>query len=609
MAGGNRPDARQLWLISLLLAALAVVPYLPSLRGEFLTWDDNINFLENFGFRGLGWDNLRWMWSTTRMGHYIPLTWMTFGLDYTLWGMNPTGYHSVNLVLHAINTVLLFFLGKDLLERAGIPHPGMNSNVQLATAALAALFFAVHPLRVESVSWITERRDALSLLFMLVSIQQYLRYVTTGTRRGYVASLLLFMCALLSKGIAVTLPAVLLLLNLFPLRRIEPRRLRHGKHIAVELLPFFALSGAFSLLSVVALTPPAQLDPVGKVVVSVYSLVWYLWKTIVPTGLAPLYEMPERVNPLAPRFLLAYAGFAILCLALWRFRTRHAVIGAALAFVILIFPLLGVVQNGPQIVADRYTYHASPALGLLVAGSAAWIAGRKGLVILGAFIAAMFPLTWKQARIWRDSGSLWSRVVEIDSTSSVGHIAMGSLLFDRGRVLEAVDHYRLGLRYDPDYADGYNNLGVALAQLGRTPEAVEQYERAVAIRPGYADALNNLGIALARDGKLVEAIAKYRDALAADSTFSAAHTNWGNALVRLGRISEALPHYAAAVTLNPTDAFAELNWGAALAQQGDLEQAIPHFDRVLALQPDNADARAFRERAGEMLRARTPMAP
>ena len=589
-------SARVRWLVAAAVGILTVSAFLPSVQGEFVTWDDNRNFLENPHYRGLGWPQLRWMWSTTLLGHYIPLTWMSLGLDYALWGMNPVGYHAGNLILHAANAMLLFRLALTLFR---LSFPGVSDRrAFIAPAAIAALFFAIHPLRVESVAWITERRDMLSLLFLLLSIHAYLRSVTARDRNAYWTSVGLFICALLSKGVAVTLPAVLVCLNIFPLRRLHSVRWPELRILLVDIAPFAVLSAGFAMLSIIVLHPPEQLDVAGKVAVSLFSLAWYLWKTIWPSDLAPLYEMPQALDPWEPRFIAAYVAVAALAIGIWSVRTKRGALAAIAAFLCIIFPLLGVVQNGPQLVADRYTYHAAPALGLLLAGALyGWRQRTAGMAAAVAFIAVMFPLTWRQATIWRTSESLWSRVLQVDSTSSIGHIAMGGVLFHNGQVQRAVSHYERGLRYDPDYAEGYNNLGVALSQLGRFSEAASSYERAIALKPRYADAMTNLGIVLARQGRLDDAILRYREALDADSLFANAHTNWGNALVRQAKYSEAIEHYAIAIRMHPEDAAAELNWGVALAQSGDIAAAVPHFERAVALQPDSPDARAYLARA------------
>src|SRR5881628_2009526 len=298
------------WLLPVLIALVTVVPFLPTLDNQFVNWDDDDNLVDNPHYRGLGWTHLRWMW-TTHMGHYIPLTWMTFGLDYLLWGMNPLGYHLTNLLLHAANAVVFFFVALRILTRA-LPNPSERGEALAFSAGVAALVFAIHPLRVESVAWVTERRDVLSGLFYLSAILMYLRACERGARgRGwYWAAVGLFAGALLSKSMVVNLPFVLLILDVYPLRRLggfvgwwsEPAR-----RIYIEKIPFVLLAAAASAIAVMAQSSVhaaaslAQLSVPGRLAVAAYGLGFYPRKMVVPVNLSPLYELPRTVDPMAPR--------------------------------------------------------------------------------------------------------------------------------------------------------------------------------------------------------------------------------------------------------------------------------------------------------------------
>src|SRR2546427_480108 len=303
------------WLAPLLVVLFTLTAFLPALQNQFVNWDDKDNFLDNPHYRGLGWTHLRWMWTTHR-GHYIPLTWMTLGLDYLLWGMNPSGYHLTSLLLHAVNAVVFFLVVRRLLTRA-LPGPAERGHALAVAAGFAALVFAIHPLRVESVAWVTERRDVLSGLFYLSAILIYLWACEGGARgRGwYWLSVAVFVLALLSKSMVVNLPVVLLILNAYPLRRLggalgwwsEPAR-----RVYVEKIPFVLLAAAASAIAVMAPSSVhaaaslAQLSVPGRLAVSAYGLSFYLWKTVAPVNLSPLYEQPPTVNPWAPPFLLSY---------------------------------------------------------------------------------------------------------------------------------------------------------------------------------------------------------------------------------------------------------------------------------------------------------------
>src|SRR5207249_2055584 len=339
-----------LWLVPVLIALVTVAAFLPALQSQFVSWDDAENFLDNAHYRGLGWSPLRWMWTTHR-GHYIPLTWMTLGLDYLLWGMLPLGYHLTSLLLHAANAVVFFFVVRRILTRA-LRSPSERGHALAVSAGFAALVFAIHPLRVESVAWVTERRDVLSGLFYLLTILEYLR-ACEPEKRGrwwYWLSVVTFVCALLSKSMVVNLPVVLLILDVYPLRRLggaigwwsEPAR-----RVYVEKIPFVLLAAAASAIAFMAqfsaqtAASLAQLSVLGRLAVSAYGLSFYLGKLVVPVNLSPLYELPPTVNPGALPFILSYGlVLAITALVLVLRRRVPGLLATWLAYIVVLLPVL-----------------------------------------------------------------------------------------------------------------------------------------------------------------------------------------------------------------------------------------------------------------------------
>ena len=548
------------WLIPVLIVLVTSAAFLPALQNQFLRWDDHKNFLGNPHYRGLGWMHLRWMW-TTHLGHYIPLTWMTLGLDYVLWGMNPLGYHLTNLLLHAANAVLFYFVAFRILG-LGLPDPGDRRQADLVlSAGFAALVFAIHPLRVESVAWVTERRDVLSGLFYLSAILIYLRTCERGERgRGwYWAAVGLFACALLSKSMVVNLPIVLLILDVYPLRRLggatgwwsEPAR-----RVYVEKIPFVLLATAaaaiavMAQLSVHAAASLAQLSVPGRVAVSAYGLSFYLWKMVVPLNLSPLYPLSPIVNPWAMPFVLSYTMvLAITAIALALRRRVPGLPAAWSAYVVVLLPVLGIFQSGPQIAADRYTYLASLGWAILAGACLlfCWRISRTSttgtpttLPIAGVAIcvvAGLGVLTWNQVHIWHDSERLWTYTVAIHPNSSLAQFSLGIVLSAQGKPTEAIEHFQKGLQLRPDEPSAHTNLGVALIQQGKLADAIEHFRQAVRIYPD--------------------------DALA--------HTNWGSALIDLGKPSEAIEHYSKALRITPGLAEAQNGLGQALAQEQRLK--------------------------------------
>ncbi len=594
------------------IVAATFVAFLPVLDNGFVSWDDEKNFIYNPYFRGLGLAHLHWMWTTFYMGHYVPLSWMTLGFDYTLWGMNPLGYHVTNLVLHAANAVLVYFIARRLLHTAGWSRlDGREDLVTLGSAA-AALLFSLHPLRVESVAWATERRDVLSAFFALASTLVYLRAVGDGPhgRRRYWAAVGLFVCALLSKATTMTVPAVLAILNVYPLKRLggdDGWWSEKARRVYAELIPFGALAAGAAVLSIVALRPPSQLGPAQKLAVSAFSLAFYLLKTLVPVGLSPLYEMPHHVDPTELRFLASYLVVAGLAVVAWLTRRRApAVTSAIVIFVVITLPMLGVVQNGPQIAADRYTYHAAPALALLGAVAYLSLPRPRALVSvagLSAVLVILGTLTWAQTQVWRTSESLWTRVLEQDSASATAPAAMANIRYEQDRVAEGVALAERAVALSPASSKAHNTLGVGYARTNRLPQALDEYRRALVLQPEYDEAENNLGIALANSGMLDSAIVHYQKALAINPDLAGAEINWGNALVRLNRPADAIPHYEHALALQPNNADAHLNWGVALATQGKFADAIEQFRAVLTIDPNNAEATVYLQRATQLLQA------
>jgi len=483
-----------------IVAALTFVVFLPTVANGWVAWDDDTNFLANPHYRGLGTAQLAWM-LTDRHAHYMPLTWLTLGLDYVLWGMNPAGYHLTSIVLHAANAGLVSLVALRLMRLA---LPGAGGAALRTGSGLAALLFAVHPLRVESVAWVTERRDVLCGIFYLLTLLAYLRYCRAGRRGAYATSLALFACALLSKSMAMTLPVVLLLLDAYPL----------GRRAWREKIPFFVLSAVAAVLAVIAQRTAGAMVALGllqRIAIAVYALVFYLLKALVPAGLAPMYELPEWIDPTGWRYLASGAVVAALSALAVAIRGRWPAFSVAWAcYVVTVLPVSGLVQVGSQLAADRYTYLPLIAVAVLAGGGLArcWAArpalGGVAAVAGGVVIAVLSVLTPKQILVWRDGETLWTHALST-SPSATAHVKLGGIRDAQGRLDEAIIHYREALRIRALTPDAYNGWGIALARQGEWGEAVERYERALAIRPLSAEVHANLATALGQLGRHREA--------------------------------------------------------------------------------------------------------
>lgn len=598
------------WLIPLGLALVTAAAFLPTLDNGFTNWDDPKTLADNPYYRGLGSTQLHWMWTTFLMGHYIPLTWMTFGLDYIFWGMNPAGYHFTSLVLHVANAVLFYLVAARLLQLAAPEDAALRLG-----AGLAAVLFAVHPQRVESVAWATERRDVLCGLFFLLAVLAYLRAVqvsdVTRRRRWRAASLGAFTAALLSKASAMPLPAVLLLLDLYPLRRLG---VVGWRRLLLEKAPYGVLGGAGALLGLITVTKSGAMAPGeevwSRVAIAGYSLVFYPWKFLWPVGLSPLYPLPRQSDVALWAFAFPTLAFVAGTVGLVALRRRWPAALAAWTYsALMILPVSGLVMRaGPQLVADRYSYLSGLAWALLSGGALRhyclarnWPArtGPGAAVLTGLLvvvIAVLGILTWRQVQVWRDPETLWTHAIST-APSSTAYFNLGAFLENAGRRQEAAEQYRQAIAVNPGLAEAHGRLGLVLARQGEIPEAIFHLREDVRLDPGSSQAHKDLGTVLGRHGRFVEAVEHLRQAAQISPTDAEAHNNLGNALAFLGRLDDAIRHYQEALKLIPDSPEAYNNLGVALAKQGRHSEAVEHFRRALSGRPGFPEAQKNLERA------------
>jgi protein O-mannosyl-transferase len=491
------------WLPPIAVIALTLVAFLPVLDNGFIpNWDDRTNFLDNPYYRGLGAAQLRWMFTTFHAGHYIPLTWLSLGLDYLLWGLNPAGYHLSSLLLHAATALAFYFLALRLL-RAALP-PATSSAALRWGAAVAALVFAVHPLRVESVASATERRDVLSGLFYVLALLCYVKAATASAEtaparlepRWYALALASFAAALLSKSIVVTLPVTLLVLDVYPLRRLGGTAGWRAPRPWLDKLPFFALSAITAIVAFEALLPlgntkSLQDMPVMlRLLVSAYGLLFYLQKTVLPLDLSPLYPLSFQVTWLQFGVLIGGA-----CLA-WACRRRvPALTAAAIVYVVTVAPVIGIFQNGPQAAADRYTYLPCLGWAALAGGAVAHWWPRRAIVmpVVAAWLVTLAFLTWQQTSLWKDPVSLWSQAAAVTPTMRAAHFKIAQAHAQAGRIAEAIAAYREAIRLSGSRAPwGHVAIARLLEQAGLDDAARAEYAEALREDPSYQEACDGL---------------------------------------------------------------------------------------------------------------------
>jgi tetratricopeptide (TPR) repeat protein len=551
--GAMRPSLSR-WLLPAIIFLLTAAAFLPTLQNGFVDWDDGAALVENPHYRGLGWEQLRWMFTSFQLGHYQPLTWVSFGLDYLLWGMDPFGYHLTNLLLHAVNALLFYFLSLRLLSLAASGPVASGDVARRVAAGFAALLFAVHPLRVESVAWATERRDVLSGLFWLLTLLAYLK-AATGERKGkwLAAALVAYVFSLLSKAVGITLPFVLLALDVYPLRRLGGGAGswfgRDARSVWREKILFLLPAIGTAAAALIAQHDAGALKSleahgIGPRLAQIFfGAVFYAWKTAIPAGLSPLYELPTRFTPCDWPFAMSAAAVVVISGALFAARRRWpAALTAWVCYLIILAPVLGIAQSGDQLVADRYTYLS--CLGWALLGGAGllycWHArvrkqmGRLTFLaclgLAGAVVIVLGALTWKQVKVWRDSESLWAQAVAVDPQAPYARMKLAVAQGRQGKTQEALEQYRLGLQMKRSAARPDTTFESVPADQGELRQTIQELRRAIELFPLDADAHFSLGKVLTKTGHYEEAIEHFRQALRVRPGLADAHAGLSEAL-------------------------------------------------------------------------------
>ena len=560
-----------------LIVFFVFLAYYPALHGGYV-WDDDVYVTNNPLLSAP--DGLMRIWfSTDSPSQYFPLTYTVFRVEYSLWGLNPVGYHTVNFFLHAINALLVW----RLLQQLRIPG-----------AWLAAAIFAVHPVMVESVAWITELKSILSLLFFLLALCCWVEFIWEGSKQlWYWLTLVFYALALCSKTTACTLPAALLLILWLKTQPINWRRL-------AQIIPFLALGLGMGLLTMWwerfhqgTQGAGFQLGLQERILVASHALWFYAGKLFWPVNLT--FSYPRWI--IEPANLLAYgwlAAGALLFAAIYyarRFLGRGVEV-AVLFFVTTLSPLLGLVMLYTfryTYVADHYQYVASIGLIALVAAGITIAFKTKPwlkLVCCGTLLLTLGLLTWRQAGTYKDEETLWQTTLVKNPDSSMAYNNLGLLLKRQGRMNEAIENYHKALQLDPNNYEALNNLGNILKTGRHLDEAIECYRQAIQINPKYYEALNNLGAALAAKGQVDEAIGYYRQAILINPKFAGPLNNLGVALGTKGQIDDAIDSFRQAILIDPKFFGAMNNLGIALATKGRLDEAIDSFRQAVLIQPN-----------------------
>ena len=622
IAPGRKPSVRSVafgrtpgwwsnpWFVALALAMGTLVVYAPVLWCDFVGYDDTVYVTENWHvLGGLTWGQVDWAFAKLAAGFWHPLTWLSHMLDVQLYGLRPWGHHLTNLLLHTGSTVVLFLL---LRRMTGF----------LWRSALVAALFALHPLHVESVAWVAERKDVLGAFFGFVSLWFYTSYAqassgrAAGARVNYALSLLFFVCSLASKATLVTLPLLMLALDYWPLQRVrsaecgarsggtpEPsRRMSGWGWLALEKAPFLALSLASGLITIAAEKSIGAVATKGGIPLvmrasnAAVSCIRYLGQTVWPVNMAVFYPYPKALS----LWLVGAAALLLIAVTVWvglQARRRAYLAVGWLWYLVILLPVTGLIQVGSHSRADRYTY--VPLIGIflmVVWGISELFARRRTAKALPALIAAgvLLACGWRtvdQLRYWRNAETLFSHALAVTKDNYLAYNNVGYYLMHKyGRLDEAMECFRRAIKLYPDEVEALGNMGFALAAKGQAAEAIKYYEAALRTNPGHAPTRNNLGNVLSNLGRADEAIQQYQLALKSEPEYAEAHNNLGIAFAQTGRFDEALAEFRAAIRFKPNYAIAHNGLANVFALRGQFQEAVPEYEEALRLDPAYAEA-------------------
>ncbi|UCE99176.1 MAG: tetratricopeptide repeat protein [Planctomycetota bacterium] len=606
----KRPKKFYILFISVVLILVTLSVFWQVRSHEFISFDDNMYIYNNSQVTaGLTRESLAWAFTTTHAFNWHPLTWMSHMLDCELYGLDAGGHHFTNVLFHIANTVLLLLV----LNR-------MTRNLWPSVFVAAA--FALHPLHVESVAWASERKDVLSTFFWMLTMWAYVRYVERREIKRYIVIILVFTLGLMAKQMLVTLPFVLLLLDYWPLGRLkfEKQCFRNSaRECIVEKLPLLLLSAVAGIViylvqhavDIVKSTKDYPLS--ARITNALAAYITYIGKMLWPTRLAIFYPHPGKDLPVWQSVGAALLLVLITAAIFWKIRRRPYLAVGWLWYLGTLVPVIGLVQIGLQALADRYTYIPLIGLFMIIAWGTADILARLRyrkvvLSITGLLLLLiMAVMSWFQVSYWRNGMTLYGHGTEVVPNNTWTRYYLGEELVLRGRLDEAIKHFKESLRIEPDCAYTKYFLGSVLLRQGKIDEAIKVYEELLPklpdniaaadmpdvklVRKGklgeiinlYTKGHVNLGIALSQQGKLDEAIKHYTEALRIRPDFAVAHTNLGHALARQGKLEEAITHYAEALHLNPTSTEAHYYLAYVLYEQGKINEAITFAEKALVL--------------------------
>ena len=577
------------WLGIVMIATVLAV-YCQIAGHDFIDFDDGIYILNNTHVRtGLTIENIRWALTSMSASNWHPLTWVSHMLDCRLYGLHPAGHHLTGLFLHVANTLLLFLVLR-------------TATGNRWKSALVAILFGIHPLHIESVAWVSERKDVLSGFFWMLVILSYLQYARKGKTHRYLLALALFALGLMAKPMLVTLPFVLLLFDFWPLGRFPSGASRSLLHMLYEKIPFFILSIASSVVTYVAqsrgkaVLSLETLSFVDRAMNGSMSYVKYLSKLVWPQNLSIFYPHPGDSMPLLPAL---FAGVLLVAITIFVIRfslQRPFLLFGWFWYLGTLIPVIGILQVGIQAMADRYTYLPSIGIFILLVWSIPedlFRVYRNRLLLTIAAIAVVLCLSvtsWFQLRHWKDTETIFRHALNVTRHNYVAHCNLGTAMLKQDRLEEAAIEYRKALDIWPEYPDAHNNLGLVFTKEGHIEKAMAHYQRAIQADPHHILAQLNLADSLRRSGRLDEAISIYGMVLAAHPDNGMAHNTMGVALSESGKTADAASHFKRAIALCQDCPEPLNNLGRVLTLTGRFDLAIGYLHKAISIRPGYAEA-------------------
>jgi protein O-mannosyl-transferase len=583
-----------------------------ALENRFTNYDDDLYIYQNHRIKKLDPENILWLFTHGYYRSYIPVTMISHAIDYAVWGLDPLGHHLTSVVIHSVNSVWVFLFGvmvlADIRRRAGPPgmenheHGLVTTGVVLGSA-VGALLFSLHPLRVESVGWVSDRKDLLVAFFTLPSLAAYMVYASgRGGKKWYLLSMAAFVFAVMSKSIAVVTPVIMVLIDILVIRRRTVRDYRGP--VLLEKIPFFLISLAIGIASQAAAAGAVvslfveEASQMQRLLFPFYATFFYVGKMFFPSGLVPVYNLPEVGTMVFTVFL--FAGLLASFFLAWK-RGWLWWVMVWLAYLVFLSPTMIGLSAGIQPLADRYSYLPSVSFCLLAGGILAFIWDRAGsrqrgrsarITVVALSLAVLTTLGIagvRQMQYWRSSESLWQRQIAVLPVV-FGYNNLGHALMNAHQVDAAIEAFEQVTRQRPNFAEGFNNLGVAYNLQGRSEEAMQSFARAIKLVPDYIDAYVNLGTLLREEGRYDDALRIFEAALKEDPRSAGATFGQGALFEAMGDTGKAMAEYRRAIDLKPDYAAPYAALSNLHIVRGEFDKAIALYQEAIRMNPLNADA-------------------